>query len=69
MESLSGKIGTFKAQFQELSNVTFNSDFIKAAVDAGTDLLTLLTEIIDTIGLFPALLGGIGIGSFIKNFA
>lgn len=69
MESLSGKIGTFKAQFQELSNVTFNSDFIKAAVDAGTDLLTLLTEIIDTIGLFPSLLGGIGIGAFIKNFA
>lgn len=69
MESLSGKIGTFKAQFQELSNVTFDSNFLKSAVDAGTDLLELLTKIIDTFGLFPAVLGGIGIGKFIKSFA
>jgi hypothetical protein len=67
MESLSGKIGTFKAQFQELSNVTLDSDFLKGAVDVGTKLLEILTKIIDVGGGIPAMLGAIGAVKIFKN--
>lgn len=67
MESLSGHIGVFKAQFQELSNVTLDSDFLKAAVDAGTGLLNVLTQIIDVGGGIPAMLGAIGAVKVFRN--
>ena len=67
MESLSGHIGVFKAQFQELSNVTLDSDFLKAAVDAGTGLLNILTKIIDVGGGIPAIFGTIGTIKIFKN--
>lgn len=67
MESLSGKIGTFKAQFQELSNVTLDSDFLKGAVDTGTKLLEILTKIIDVGGGIPAMLGAIGAVKIFRN--
>lgn len=67
MDSLSGHIGVFKAQFQELSNVTLDSDFLKAAVDAGTGLLNILTKIIDVGGGIPAIFGTIGTIKIFKN--
>ena len=67
MESLSGHIGVFKAQFQELSNVTLDSDFLKGAVDAGTGLLNVLTQIIDVGGGIPAMLGAIGAVKIFRN--
>ena len=67
MESLSGHIGVFKAQFQELSNVTLDSDFLKAAVDSGTGLLNVLTKILDVGGGIPAMLGAIGAVKIFRN--
>lgn len=66
-KSMQYSIDTFKAQFQELSNVTLNSDFLKGAIDAGTGLLDVLTQIIDVGGGIPVILGAIGGVSFFKN--
>lgn len=68
MESISGKIGQFKAQFQELSGAFIGTDFLKGAVDGGTAFLNVLTFVIDKAGTLPTILGGIGIAKSIKNF-
>jgi len=69
MNSLEAKINTFKAAFQELSSATLNSDFLKGAIDAGTALLEVLTQIISVGGGIPAIFGGVGIASFVKSMA
>lgn len=66
-KSMKYSIDTFKAQFQELSTVTFDSDFLKGAIDAGTGLLDVLTQIVDVGGGIPVILGAIGGVSFFKN--
>ena len=60
-------IDKFKASFQEMSNATFDDELIKGIIDSGTTALNILTQIVDTLGLFPTLLGGVGIATFIKN--
>lgn len=56
-----------KAQFQELSTVTLDSDFFKGVIDSGTVFLEVLTSIIDIGGGIPALLGAIGGIQLFKN--
>lgn len=60
-------IDKFKASFQELSNATINSDFLKGAIDSGTAFVNVLTKIIDVGGGIPAILSAIGTVEFIKN--
>lgn len=67
MGSMEAKIQQFKSQFQELSIVTLDSSILKGAIDAGTGLLNILTQIIDVGGGIPAILGAIGSTAFIKN--
>lgn len=67
MDSLSGKIGTFKAQFQELSNVFLDTDLLKGLVDGGTEFLNILTKILDVGGGIPAMLGAIGAVKIFRN--
>lgn len=53
LESIQGRIATFKATFEELSNNLIGSDLVKFFVDAGTDLLGLLngiTNVINALG-------------------
>ncbi len=69
LESAEAKLQQFTSQFQTFSTVVFDDQIFKGVIDSGTGLLTLLTEIIDTLGLFPTVLGGVGIGAFVKNFA
>lgn len=59
-KSMQYSIDTFKVQFQELSTTTLNSDFLKGAIDAGTGLLDVLTQIVDVGGTIPLILGAIG---------
>lgn len=59
-KSLQYSLDTFKAQFQEFSTTTLNSGFLKGAIDAGTGLLNVFTQIIDVGGGIPTLLGAIG---------
>lgn len=70
LDSITGKIAKFQNQLQELAAVTFDSELVKDFIDAGTELLSILTNIVDTIGVLG--LGGVagagaGIGLFIKN--
>lgn len=60
MQSLEAKTNQFKAAYQNLSQTVLNSDFLKGAVDTGTNFLNVLTKIIDKIGILPTLLGAGG---------
>lgn len=66
-KGIEASISRFKSQFQELSSVTLDSDLFKGIVDSGTDALNVVTQIVDTVGILPTILGGAGIGAFIKN--
>ena len=66
-KSMQYSIDVFKAQFQELSTAALSSDFLKGAVDAGTGLLNVLTQIVDVGGGIPVILGAIGAVKLFKN--
>lgn len=67
MESLEAKINQLQATWQELSQVFMNDGFLKGLVDAGTDILSFLTAIIDKIGALPALITAITSVMSFKN--
>lgn len=62
----------FKATFQDFSTSFLDSGFVKGVVDSGSGVLNGLTTLIDGVGVFQTLAGGIGaykgISSFVKNF-
>lgn len=70
MESIEGKIGQFKATFQELSDTLIGSDFVKQFVELGIGLLKILNgvaKLIDAIGgLNTVLVATAGIIATIK---
>lgn len=66
-ESMQAKIQEFQAQFQELSQVVLDSDFLKGLIDGGTDLLGVLTQVIDKFGILKTLFTTIGGGWLTKN--
>lgn len=68
MESLEAKTGQLKAAWQELSQTTLNSDFLKNSIDSLRTLAEYTTKAIDKFGLLPGVLAGSGIAAFIKNF-
>lgn len=49
----------FKAQFQDFSTTTLNSDMFKGVIDGGTVFLNILTKIIDVGGGLPAMAASI----------
>lgn len=55
LKSVEASQEKFTAQFEQLSNTIWNSDFIKGTFDAGTGLLGTLTSIIDKLGTIPTL--------------
>lgn len=67
MDSIDAKVQQFKSQFQELSTVTLNSDFLKGFVDTGTNALGILTQLISSFGTFKSLIASIGGGFLTKN--
>lgn len=56
MESLEAKMNQLKAAWEELSQSFMDDGFLKGLVDAGTDILSFLTAIIDKIGVLPTLI-------------
>lgn len=70
LDSIAGKVSTFKATFEELSVTLINSEFVKQIVDFGTGLLNVLNavaKLIDSIGgLNTVLIGTAGIIAAIK---
>lgn len=70
LDSIAGKVSTFKATFEELSVTLINSESVKQIVDFGTGLLNVLNavaKLIDSIGgLNTVLIGTAGIIATIK---
>ncbi len=67
MESLEAKINILKAAWEELSEAFLDDKFLGKLIDTGTDLLNLLTKIVDTIGSFPTLALAVGAALSFKN--
>lgn len=73
-DGVSARLGALKSAWQELSDTTVNSDFIKSAISGGTNILSVITQIVDKLGLIPMLTSGLsavlgynGIGVVGKN--
>lgn len=68
LDSLEGKIQGFKTAFEAMSSAVADDDFLKGAVDLGTEFLNVLTEIIKNLGGLPTLLSMI-VGGYasVKN--
>ena len=64
-ESLQGKLGELSATWQNISNDTINSSFLKGLADAGIGVSSL----IEKIGLLKSVIATVGIAAFVKNFA
>lgn len=58
MESLEAKVLQLKAAWEELSQAFMNDSSLKNLVDTGTTFLSILTDIINTFGTLPTLVGG-----------
>lgn len=67
LDSIEGKIGQFKAQFEVFSNALINSDLVKDVVGAGTAILNVLTQITDATGGVATAIGAISAGVTVKN--
>lgn len=59
LDSVQGKINQFKASWTALANTILSSDFLKGAVDTGTQFIGVLDKITESIGALPMLLGGL----------
>lgn len=67
-QGLEARTNKFKASLETLSTTVLNSDFLGGAIDSGRTFIDVLTEIIDTFGLFPTLLtGGGGIFAAVQS--
>lgn len=56
MQSLEAKINQLKAAWEELSNAFLDDDFLKGLVSAGTEVLSVITTLVDTFHTLPTLL-------------
>lgn len=68
LDSIKGRVENLKTSFQELSSVTLDSGFVKGLISGFTQVLDIITTVIDKIGVIPTILSSIGIGAFVKNF-
>ena len=68
LDSIEGRVANLKTAFQELSSVTLDSGVVKGLISGFTQVLDIITTVIDKIGVIPTILGGISIGAFVKNF-
>ena len=59
LDSIQGKVNAYKSAFQSLSNDIVDEDLIKFIVDSGTNILKLLDDTIEKLGLFPTLITAI----------
>ena len=60
-DSIQASLDKFKVAFQELSVDLINSDFIKGIVDLGTQIITIIDELVKHIGVLGTALTGLGI--------
>jgi TP901 family phage tail tape measure protein len=59
LDSINGRIATFKSSYEALSATVVNDDLIKNTVSSGTTLLNLLNSILKVTGSFPTAISAI----------
>ena len=67
MDSIQAKMQQFTAQFQSLSGVLVEQEWIKDVVDMGTGLLKILTDLTEASGSIPLILSAFASFSTLKN--
>ena len=67
MDSLQAKLNKLQAAWEELSQAFMDDGFLKGLVDTGTDLLSLLTDVVETFGTIPTLVIAIATAMSFKN--
>lgn len=67
MDSIEAKTQSLIAAWQSLSTTVMNSDFIKGGIDFLTSFVGGLENVIDKLGVFPTLIGGISAVMSAKN--
>lgn len=69
LESIEGRTQKLTNQLQELASVSIKDDWIKGIISGLTNLLDLVTKLVDKIGIVPTILSGVGIFKGIKTFS
>lgn len=67
MDSIEGRMGQLKAQFQSFSSAALDSGSFKGAVSGATELLGVMTKLTDVTGGLGLIGIGGGIAALIKN--
>ena len=67
VDSIDGRIKVLSATAEEFWQKFIDTDFVKKAVSLASDLLGLLTQIIDKFGTLPTIATGIGAAFSFKN--
>lgn len=67
VNSIDGRIKVLSATAEEFWQKFIDTDFVKNAISLATDLLGLLTQIIDKFGTLPIIATGIGAALSFKN--
>ena len=67
LESMEAKTNQLKAAWEGLSQTFMNDAGLKKVLDAGTGILSVLTEIIDKVGTIPTLAGVAAAALSFKN--
>lgn len=67
LDSISGRLSVFNAEFQSLSTNILNSDLIKGAVNVGTGLLGFLNQVIEKFGSLSTLIAAGGAGAALSG--
>lgn len=67
VDSIDGRIKVLSATAEEFWQNFIDTDFVKNAVSLASDLLGLLTQIIDKFGTLPTIVTGIGAALSFKN--
>lgn len=69
LDSISGKVTQFHSQLQELAYVSLDDSFLKDLVSMGTQVLKVVTALIEKLGALPAVIAAFsGALSLKKNF-
>lgn len=67
LESLEAKVAQFKATWEDLSQVLVDDSTFATFIDAGTNILEIITKIVETIGTIPALVTAISLSMSFNN--
>lgn len=69
ISSIEARVNQLKAAWEGLSQSFLSSDFLKGTISGLTEFVQVLNSIIDSIGIFPTLLGTAGIAKIVKSIA